>query len=253
MNAEKYTLGLVSVSFRGHTPGEILDAAKQAGLSCIEWGSDVHAPCHDVEGLREIARRQAKYGIACSSYGTYFRLGESPVETLEDYIRAARLLGTDVLRLWCGRKRRANMTDTEREALLADCRRAAEIAGANGVTLCMECHQKTVTEDPEDAVWLMQAVDSPHFRMYWQPFQWQSAEQNLESAKKIAPYAKHVHVFHWKGDAKLSLTDGIAEWQAYLQCFSGPRTLLLEFMPNGTTKELGREAAALKTIAGEEI
>ena len=245
-----YQLGLVSVSFRDRTPKEIAKAAKDAGLVCVEWGSDVHAPCRDHERLCEIAELQQRYGLACSSYGTYFRLGETPMEELDDYITAAKQLGTDILRLWCGTKSRADMTDAECDALLSACRQAAARAEERGVVLCMECHKKTFTENPDDAVRLMQAVDSQCFQMYWQPFQWQSAEQNLENAKRIAPYAKHIHVFHWKGSDKLPLAEAIDEWQSYLSVFSTPRTLLLEFMPNGRVEELLGEATALKTIAG---
>ena len=39
-----YSSGLVSISFRSHTPDEILRAAAESGLTQIEWGSDVHAP-----------------------------------------------------------------------------------------------------------------------------------------------------------------------------------------------------------------
>ena len=42
-----FQAGLVSVSFRDHSPEEILVAMQQAQLTCIEWGSDVHAPCAD--------------------------------------------------------------------------------------------------------------------------------------------------------------------------------------------------------------
>ena len=35
----KHELGLVSVSFREHTPAEILTAMQSAGLTCIEWGN----------------------------------------------------------------------------------------------------------------------------------------------------------------------------------------------------------------------
>ena len=42
-----FRTGLVSVSFRDKTPPEIIKAAAGAGLSCIEWGSDVHAPFSD--------------------------------------------------------------------------------------------------------------------------------------------------------------------------------------------------------------
>ena len=253
MKESKYNLGLVSVSFRQHSPKEILEVTRAVGLSCIEWGSDVHAPCRDIERLREIAALQKEYGIFCSSYGTYFRLGETPIEELEAYIQASRILGTNILRLWCGVKSGKDMTNEEQDALLDVCGTAAKVAEANGVILCLECHKKTFTEDPDDAIHLMETINSPNFRMYWQPFQWQSAEQNIENAKKIAPFAEHIHVFNWKGSEKLPLADAVGEWQEYIKVFSTPRTLLLEFMPNGTVEELAAETAALRAIIGEKV
>lgn len=252
MENKKYNLGLVSVSFRDQSPRTVIEAARAAGLSFIEWGSDIHAPCADIERLSEIAELQGEYGIACSSYGTYFRLTETPLEELEGYINAARLLGTRYLRLWCGRKKRADMTKDEIEGLLKASKKAARIAEREGVVLCLECHKKTFTENPDDAVSLMNEVASPNFRMYWQPFQWQSAAENIENAKKIAPYAEHIHVFNWKDEKKLPLCDAVAEWQSYLGAFSTPRTLLLEFMPNGRIDELAAEADALREIIGEK-
>lgn len=248
MGESKYSLGLVSVSFRQNTPREILDAMRGAGLSLIEWGSDVHAPQKDTERVREIAELQREYGVRCSSYGTYFRLGETMICELEDYIRAAKILETDVLRLWCGRKSGDRMTQEERDRLLSDCKKAAKIAEQHGVTLCMECHRNTFTENPNDAVLLMETVNSPRFRMYWQPFQWQTAEENVKNVKKLAPYTEHIHVFNWKGDKKLPLCEAVAEWRGYLAELSSPRTLLLEFMPNGSIDELFCEVDALKII-----
>ena len=143
MKENKYHLGLVSVSFRQHEPRTVIEATRTAGLSCIEWGSDVHAPCHDVKRLYEIAALQKEYGIVCSSYGTYFRLGETSVEELEAYIRAAKLLGTNILRLWCGRKTGKDMSDAEKNGLFEACKKSAKMAESNGVTLCMECHRGT--------------------------------------------------------------------------------------------------------------
>lgn len=247
----RYNLGLVSVSFRDKTPEEILKAMQRVGLLHIEWGSDVHAPCTDTARLRELADLQKEYGITCCSFGTYFRLGKTPLAELPDYIAAAKTLGTDILRLWCGTKSGTQMTADEREELLAACRAAAEIAAREDVVLCMECHKKTFTERPTDAVWLMEQVSSPHFRMYWQPFQWQTAGQNAENAKLLAPFAAHIHVFNWKGEDKLPLGDAVAEWQTYLAHFSTPRTLLLEFMPDGQLETLAAEATALREITGE--
>lgn len=248
MNKEQYRLGLVSISFRKHTPKDILQAVKAAGLSCIEWGSDVHAPYHDTERLNEIAQLQKEYGIECSSYGTYFRLGETPEEELVHYIAAAKILGTDTLRLWCGTKNSSGLSDEEKRALMEQCRKAARLAEQHGVTLCMECHKGTYTEKLEDALALMREIDSPHFAMYWQPFQWQAVEENLAYAEAIAPYAHHIHVFQWKDKQRFSLNDGIGEWRGYLEKFSTPRTLLLEFMPDNAISSLAVEAEALRAI-----
>lgn len=248
-----YRLGLVSVSFRDREPLEILEEMQRAGLSDIEWGSDIHAPCRDLARLHELAELQARFGVVCSSYGTYFKLGKHTLDELEDYITAARILGTDVLRIWCGRKSGADMTADERSALLDECKRAAAIAEAHGVTLAMECHQKTFTERAEDAAWLMDTVASPHFTSYWQPFCEQNFEKNMENARKFAPYARYIHVFNWQGERKLPLADAVNEWRAYLSQLQNSRTLLLEFMPHDRLDELAREAAALKSIVGEEL
>lgn len=249
MENGKYCLGLTSVSFRRHSPKEILDAARSASLECIEWGSDVHAPCGDVTRLREISELQKQYGIVCSSYGTYFRLGETPIEELQHYVRAAELLGTNILRLWCAAKSGKEMSDAEKDFLFSVCKKAASIAEANGVTLCMECHKNTFTESPDDALYLMKEINSPHFRMYWQPFQWQSTDENLKNAKKIAPFVEHIHVFNWQGKKKLPLSSAVDDWCSYLEYLPAPRALLLEFMPNGSIEELTYEAGALKLIA----
>ncbi len=245
-------LGLVSVSFRQHTPREIIEAAKQVGLMCIEWGSDIHAPCLDTERLHEIAELQREYDVSCSSYGTYFRLGVTPIAELTSYLTAARLLGTRVLRLWCGDKSGAVMSPEERERLVHQCRLAAMMAEKSGVTLCLECHRDTFTECCDDAVALMEDIGSPHFKMYWQPFQWKSTEENVRYAQRIAPYTQNLHVFNWSEDARSPLAQAIDDWRTYLKSFTQQHALLLEFMPNDSLDELPGEVAALRAIVGED-
>lgn len=241
----QYNFGLVSVSFRPYSPEEILIAMKNAGLTCIEWGSDVHCPPEKAE---EIAALQEKYGITCCSYGTYFRLGVTPMEDLQDYIGAAKTLGTNILRLWCGDKNSEEYTEKEKEELFSACTAAADIAKQNGAILCMECHNKTYTNRKEAAYELMQAVGSESFRMYWQPNQLRTEAENIEYAKLLSPYTEHIHVFNWKGKEKYPLHDATALWQTYLGCFGTDKTLLLEFMPDGRIETLKTEAEALKEI-----
>ena len=245
-----YQLGLVSISFRKHTPEEIIQAVKAAGLSCIEWGSDVHAPCKDTDRLQSIAALQKEYGIECSSYGTYFNLETHSLNDLPDYIAAAGILGTNTLRLWGGTRKGADMTVEELSAFTNTCRRAAAMAEEAGVILCLECHMRSVTETPDYAASLMEAVNSSHFRMYWQPFQWLDTEGSLAVAKAVAPYARHIHVFNWRGGDRFPLLDAVEDWKAYLTAFTTPRTLLLEFMPDDRMESLPNEADALRRIIG---
>ena len=243
----RYKLGLVSVSFRNHSPGQILTAMQDAGLGYIEWGSDVHCPKEKAE---EIAALQIQYGITCCSYGTYFRLGVTPIEELPAYIAAAKILGTDILRLWCGSKNSEEYTDAEKEILLRECKKAAAIAEQSSVTLCMECHNNTYTNRKEGALELMQAVDSPRFRMYWQPNQYRTEEENLAYAQCLSSYTDHLHVFNWKGKERYPLRDARELWKQYLSCLTGDKTLLLEFMPDDEIKTLPEEASALREIVG---
>lgn len=244
-------LGLVSVSFRELTPFQIIDLMKSVGISVVEWGSDVHAPCKEDLQLKEIAEYQKKNGIKCSSYGTYFRAGVTPIEELESYINAAKILGTDVLRIWCGDKDSEKYPPEEKESLFENCRKLAAIAEENDAILCCEFHGWSYTNTLASALELMKAVNSKNFKMYWQPNQFKDFATNLEYAEKIAEYTVNIHVFNWQGENKLPLIEARDEWREYLKKFSGNENLLLEFMPDGKPQSLETEYKSLLEIVGE--
>lgn len=245
---DTYKAGLVSISFRKNTQREILEAMSRSGLRYIEWGSDVHAPYKSIDMLRELAEMQRQYGVTSSSYGTYFRIGETPTEELVDYVNAARILGTDTLRLWAGRKSGKDLSIQEMEKFMRACEDAADVAERENVKFCLECHVNSFTERLEDALMLMDNVGSKHFKMYWQPFKYLSVEENLNYLQKIEKYVEHIHVFNWDPDGRYPLADGIDNWKKYLAALSRPRTMLLEFMPDDLLSSLPREADALREI-----
>ena len=212
-------------------------------------GSDVHAPYNEPEKLRYIAKAQAEAGIVCPSYGTYFKLGVDDVELLHGYAEAARILGTDILRLWCGNKNYTDLTPEEREFMIGECKKAAKIAEEEGVVLCMECHQKSFTNVLEGALDLMRSVNSPAFRMYWQPSTTAPVEDNIRYALGIKDYVDTIHVFYYKDGKKAHLSEGIEDWGKYLEIFDRDKKLLLEFMPDGSPDSLAGEAAALNGLA----
>ena len=245
-----YKLGLVSISFRSLSVDEIIDLVKEAGLEAIEWGSDVHAPCDDVENLKRIAEKQKDAGLYCSSYGTYFTLGVDDIEALKKYIQAAKMLQTRILRLWCGTKNYPDWTREEKAHLIEQARLAAKLAEEEDVILCMECHGGTFVNCVEGAEELMRSVNSSHFGMYWQPSSFQTAAVNAEYARRIAPHVTHLHVFYWQGRDRYSLAAGTGDWKRYLSCFDADRTLLLEFMPDDRPESVNTEAEALRKLCG---
>jgi len=164
------------------------------------------------------------------------------------YIEPARLLGTNIIRLWCGDRKPEHYSPEELEKMYEDCRSLAAIGQENGVVFCMECHDWTLTETKESALALMQAVSSPHFRMYWQPNQWVSEEENLAFAEQLHSYAEHIHVFNWKGRDKYPLSGAAEIWKQYLRKFSPDRCLLLEHMYDERLETLQQEAQTLAKI-----
>ena len=246
-----YRLGLVSVSFRPYTPEDILKAMTKAGLNYIEWGGDVHAPAGDMEKVEQLPTLQKKYGVTCSSYGSYFRIGVSAFDELPCVVEAAKKLGTNIIRLWAGNEESTAYTGQKKEKFFSECRKIAQFGAQNDVIFCLECHNWTYTDTKETALELMKAVDSPNFRMYWQPNQFKSIEENIAYAKLLSPYTEHIHVFNWKGEQKMPLCEAVDVWKRYLSAFDTDKTLLLEFMPHGDIQSLEKEAAALRQIIGE--
>lgn len=219
---------------------------KKTGLSYIEWGSDVHAP---IEKVKEIARLQKQHNITCCSYGTYFVLGQTPLSELKKYIDAAKVLGTNILRLWCGNKNSEDFSEEEKAQLFTECKLAAKTAEEMDAILCMECHNNTYTNTAKSTLELMKAVDSDCFKMYWQPSQFKSEQENFEYASLLSQYTVNIHVFNWEGRKRHPLKDAKAVWQRYLTCFDN-KQLLLEFMPDDKIESLKTETQALKEIVG---
>lgn len=248
MSLASYKAGLVSISFRKHSPEEILSEMKKAGLGYIEWGSDVHAPVGEPGRVAEVVRLQREAGITCCSYGTYFRLGENDPEEIRDYIAVAKQLGTDVLRLWAGRKSHLNVTEEERERLFADTKRVVAIAEELGAVICLECHRNTYTEHLAGTLELLDAIPSESFRMYWQPNPDVSFEENLTYLRAVSSRLAHLHVFYWSAKEHLPLSGGVAEWHRYLADLTGEHGALLEFMPDNLLSSLSTEASALFEI-----
>lgn len=242
-----YKLGLASIAFRRLTVEQIIAVAKKAGLGYIEWGSDVHAPKDDVENLDRVARLTREAGLQVSSYGTYYRIDLNAPEDILDYIAAAKRLGTNILRIWCY----ASDEPEEQERRYEVCRQLAKIAEENGAIICAECHSGNMTDNKDSSLELMQAVNSPAFRMYWQTNENYNPEENLDFVKAVAPYVANVHVFNWHGRARFPLEEAEAAWKQYAKVLGSDHVYLIEHMPDNDETLLPADADTLRRITAE--
>lgn len=240
-------LGLASIAFRHLSVEEIIAAAKDAGLHWIEWGSDIHAPADDVQKLDRVVQLTREAGLEISSYGTYFRIDRDRPEDIAGYIHAAKRLGTNILRIWCPGNPGV-LTEQERLDRYERCRQVAAIAQDMGAVLCAECHNDNLTDNAQSALELMRAVDSPAFRMYWQPHPYFSAQENTDFAAAVEAYVANVHVFNWHGRERFPLEEARTAWQAYAKVLGKDRVYLLEHFQNDDPGLLVQETQTLRSI-----
>lgn len=245
--------GLCSVTFRQLDPAAIAALAADAGLQAIEWGGDVHVPPGDVARAAEVARLTADAGLAVASYGSYFRAeaGEDVAPVLD----AAEALGADRIRVWAGRIGSADATGRERAATVDALAVAAEQAGARGISLALEFHGRTLADDAEQTLRVLDEVGSPHLSTYWQPTVAATDDVAVAEYRRIADRVSAVHVFSWWPSTErlaLGARDGL--WRAFAEAAESaplpPRDALLEFVPGDDPSSLAAEAATLRGYLG---
>jgi sugar phosphate isomerase/epimerase len=250
--------GVVSVSFRPNSVEEIIKAAKEAELSYVEWGSDVHCTAGDVELAKKIKSASEENGLKTYSYGSYFRVGVTPNEEFYKYLDSAKALGSDIIRIWGYKRDIPECKGGEWDALVSDAKAICKMAEPYGIKICLECHNGSITENYKTALAFLKAVDHPLFRMYWQPNQLKSLEYNLEAASALSEYIECIHTFHFIDNEKAPLEMGVFDWKQYLAIIKEKTEnrdipMLLEFMPDDKIETLKREAKTLNSIIADFV
>lgn len=247
--------GIVSVTFRALSPEEVLDAARRAGLAGIEWGGDVHVPHGNVRHAREVAGRTRDAGLAVSSYGSYYKFNEADV-AFASVLATAVALDVPVVRVWAGARGSADVDEAEYARIVQESRRIGDEAAEAGVTVCYEYHANTLTDTNESARRLLEEVDHPNVRTYWQPPNGRSIEECLSSLDAVSPWLEYVHCFHLQENPRrrMPLAEGMDRWERYLgragevEAGRNPRWVLLEFVPDDSVGALIRDAETLRRL-----
>lgn len=244
------TPGLCSVTLRSHSISGVVRAAQAAHLCGIEWGTDVHVP-HEA-AARTAAALCEDAGLRVLSIGSYYRLGdEAPFEST---IALARAAGAPRIRVWAGRSGSGETTAEARGAVVRDAQRVGELATAAGLEIALEYHRNTLTDTSESTLQLLNDVDHPAVRTYWQPPVGAHHDDALASLAALGPAVVGIHAFSWWPETERLPLDGReGMWADIVEHVRGLGTdmdFMLEFVRDDSPEQLARDGAALRRLLG---
>ncbi len=244
--------GLVSITFRTMAPHEVIALAVEARLAAVEWGGDVHVPHGNIDAARKVRALTVKAGLEVAAYGSYYRVGQSEQQgvSFDQVLRTAVELNAPTIRVWAGALPSDNADAAYRKTVVRDARRIADMAAERDITISFEYHAKTLTDTNESALLLLDEIDHPMVRTYWQPPNGKNPEYCLEGLRRVLPVVTNIHVFQWTSGRsdQQELAAGTDAWLRYLRTVfaaSGHHYALLEFVKNDSPEQLRRDAATL--------
>ena len=247
-------LGLCSVTFRRLPAAEVARRAADAGLEAVEWGADVHAPPREQDAVRAVRDVSDRYGLACCSYGSYFRAGAGELAGFPALARAAVILGAPRVRVWAGGAGSRDVTPSERHETVVRLREAARIGADHGLRLALEFHGRTLTDTVASTLRLLDEVGAPNLCTYWQPPLDAPDDAALAGLAELGDRVGAVHVFSWwPGNRRLPLAAREDLWTEVFGLLKKRHMCpdaLLEFVPGDDPDLLAREAGTLRrTVA----
>lgn len=249
--------GLTSVTFRQLSADDVISFCKRGGLSCIEWGGDIHVPVNNPGNAITVAEKTAASGLSVCSYGSYYNVGAKCDYTFSDCLEAAKQLGAPVIRLWGGECSSSQATPQYRRKLVCETRAACDAAAKYNIDIAFEFHNNTLCDNCESALSLVKEIDRSNFGLYFQYDPFQSVAENCNTLRHFLPYLKMVHVFNVDKEYRhISLADGngLMMWRCFIEILKQANIniqLLIEFLPQADLEGLKREAELLNNLVEE--
>lgn len=239
--------GIVSISFRKYSKEEIAKAAKEAGLNSIEWGGDIHVPHGDISEAKKAVEITHGSGLEVAEYGAYYVIGQSEAALFDAVVDSALTLGSKIVRVWPGMNKSSDTFTTEEyDNYVLDAKRICDIAKQNGITVALECHPNSLTDEYHTSLKFLSDVDRENLKMMWQPNQHRPLEYNLDSIKALYDYIVAVHVFSWERKTRFPLASKADDWKKYIELLRAKElNYMLEFMHDDNIETLGETAKTL--------
>jgi sugar phosphate isomerase/epimerase len=244
--------GLVSITFRQLSPEEIISLVCKSGLKGIEWGGDIHVPHGNLSIARNVGAMTREEGLEVAAYGSYYRVGcegQDGIPDFKDVLETALELGAPLIRVWAGDRGSDKADQGWWDKVVEDSKRIGGMAQKEGVKIAYEYHGNTLTDTLESVQKLMEKVNHPNVRSYWQPLPHHDMNSRLEGLKQVLPWLENIHVFYWISHERYPLEDGTEDWAKYLELvknLEGQRYAMIEFVKDNKPEQFLWDAEILK-------
>jgi len=209
-------------------------------------------PAGDIARAKEVGQRTRDAGLMVAAYGSYYRLaggGKFPAP-FEQVLASAAALGAPTIRVWAGVKGAKVCPPEERAAIVADGLRVADLAARNGITVCVEYHPNTLTDDADSVRLLIKELAHPNIEFLWQPPADEPVEACAARLVDVLPRLRNVHVYQWMPTGeRRPLAEGEANWRSYIEIVreKGKSVdFLLEFVRDDSPEQFIADATALR-------
>lgn len=251
------SFGLVSKTFDHKKPEEVIKIVKDAELDSIEWSGAKHVPPGDFRQAIEVAKLTKEAGLKVAAYGSYFYVGQNKIKDFLVILKTAKQLQAPTIRVWANNTSSSKTDKHQWTSIVNEARCIAVLAEKESVAVAFEYHSNTLTDTNETALKLISNINHHNCFLYWQPLLQLDIEERIDGLRKILPWLKNVHVFHWTIDPdsgkriRNPLEKGLNEWQEYIKILNkSPKEhyLLLEFVVNDSILQLLEDSAVLRSF-----
>lgn len=186
-----FKLGLCSVTFRKKSAAKVVEIAKKAGISYIEWGGDIHVT--NTEEARIVKSICDNEDIKICSYGSYYRVGCCDNSKWEEICLIATAMGASSVRVWLGEKNSEETTQTEYNRILDDLKCICSVAQRYNLLVCPECHDNTYNNNTDAFLKIENELKADNFKTYFQS-RYFRFDYDIDRIERTFDYIENVHV-----------------------------------------------------------
>ncbi|MFH2115244.1 MAG: hypothetical protein ABIJ86_12140, partial [Spirochaetota bacterium] len=250
---------LSSAALLGAPPETVLQTARNAGISGVEWSADGFLEPGDMTMAGDLMMKTLRTGLCSVSYASLFRFGIHDHGSFGKVLETAATLHAPMVRVWTGpRGVGTGFVDDDGKAgheFAEEILRLADKAGELGISLCFGFAKDSILDSYDSAVSLFTSLDHPFIKLVWELLEGSGFDAAREAFAALSGRIGMV-LARSTGDqdSHSSLAENAEDWLEYLDAFDEQggspdmvRHVLIRSFKDGDTARLADDASHIAT------